>query len=85
MENPPVFRQAAEMYVAFPSMWVNRRKSSVHTELGSREESAFCASAKDQVECILSIIRGNTAFPVLPIAHPVNAEAHRQGSSAVLG
>ncbi len=34
---------------------------------------------------ILSIIRGNTAFPVLPIAHPVNADAHRQGSSAVLG
>jgi hypothetical protein len=28
---------------------------------------------------------GNTTFPVLPIAHPVNAEAHRQGSSAVLG
>jgi hypothetical protein len=39
----------------------------------------------DACRSILSIIRGNTAFPVLPIAHPVNAEAHRQGSSAVLG
>jgi len=55
----------------------------VETPGNNRKQVLF--GAVNSRSGILSIIRGNTAFPVLPIAHPVNADAHRQGSSAVLG
>jgi hypothetical protein len=48
-------------------------------------KGGWALAVSGQLAGILSIIRGNTAFPVLPIAHPVNAAAHRQDSSAVLG